>query len=79
MSRCDWHSCAQCRAVPEFFTDDSFRATTIRTTRGRRVNFSINGRPNLMDWSADYAREIARRLLDAADEVEELDWKERDK
>lgn len=62
--------CVQCTDVPEFFGDDVFSATTGWTTRGYRVQFRLDGRYDTNDWPPEYAREIAKRLLDAADQAE---------
>jgi hypothetical protein len=75
VSHCDRHNCAQCRGVPDLFNDSVFRTIVHDTTRGHRVTFVIKGANCLYDYPAEWAREIARRLLDAADEAEALDWK----
>lgn len=76
---CDWHVCAQCReAIRPFDTafiesvDSTFRTTVESTTRGGRVGFWLDGKLHHTYMPPSWAREIAARLLDAADEAEKI-------
>lgn len=71
---CDYHTCAQC-ADPEPNVD--FGIWIHSTTRGLRITADDRALPNV-DLPASYARRLAKQLLDAADQVEDRTWAQRD-
>ncbi len=72
---CDYHSCVQC-SDPEPEVD--FGIWIHSTTRGLRITVTDRTLPNI-DLPVEYARRLAKQLLDAAERVEERTWQQRDK
>jgi hypothetical protein len=72
---CDLHKCIQCSDVEP---DVDFKIWTKRTTRGLRISIGYRSLSNV-DFPANYARRLAKQLLDAADDVDKKTWNQRAK